>query len=137
MFLYNWKKIYDAANGSTTECFRIFEMLVKSKIPNNRYDKIYRYRNTDFSGRSFLVHADVLLYNSFHYSPREIAIYLSIAGLRKLPHWIATKDTTLDLLHVPDEDVVLEALYESRLFHIEDRKVHFKYEEAPTKEEIN
>jgi hypothetical protein len=77
------------------------------------------------------------LYNSFHYSAREISIYLSIAGLRKLPHWIATKDTTLDLLHVPDEDVVLDALYESRLFHIEDGKVHFRYEEAPTKEELN
>lgn len=131
MLLYNWKKIYDAAGGSTTETFRIFEMLTKSKIPNNRYDKIYKYRNTDFSGRSFLVHPDVLLYNSFHYSHREIAVYLSLASLRKLPHWIATKDTTLDLLHVPDEDVVLESIYESRLLYIENRKVHFVYEEAP------
>lgn len=131
MLLYNWKKIYDAAGGSTTETFRIFEMLTKSKIPNNRYDKIYKYRNTDFNGRSFLVHPDVLLYNSFHYSHREIAVYLSIASLRKLPHWIATKDTTLDLLHVPDEDVVLESIYESRLLYIENRKVHFVYEEAP------
>lgn len=131
MFLYNWKKIYDAAGGRTTETIRIFEMLVKSKIPNNRYDKIYKYRNTDFSGRSFLVHEDVLLFNSFRYSHREIAVYLSIASLRKLPHWIATKDTTLDLLHVPDEDVVLESIYESRLLYIENRKVHFVYEEAP------
>lgn len=131
MFLYNWKKIYDAAGGRTTETIRIFEMLVKSKIPNNRYDKIYKYRNTDFSGRSFLVHEDVLLFNSFRYSHREIAVYLSIASLRKLPHWIATKDTTLDLLHVPDEDVVLESIYESRLLYVENRKVHFLYEEAP------
>jgi len=131
MFLYNWKKIYDAAGGRTTETVRIFEMLVKSKIPNNRYDKIYKYRNTDFSGRSFLVHEDVLLFNSFRYSHREIAVYLSIASLRKLPHWIATKDTTLDLLHVPDEDVVLESIYESRLLYVENRKVHFLYEEAP------
>ena len=131
MFLYNWKKIYDAAGGRTAETVRIFEMLVKSKIPNNRYDKIYKYRNTDFSGRSFLVHEDVLLFNSFRYSHREIAVYLSIASLRKLPHWIATKDTTLDLLHVPDEDVVLESIYESRLLYVENRKVHFLYEEAP------
>jgi len=132
MLLFNWKKIYDAAGGSSTEAFRIFEMLTKNKIPNNRYDKIYKYRNTDFSGRSFLLHPDVLLFNSFRYSHREIAVYLSMASLRKLPHWIATKDTTLDLLHVPDEDVVLESIYESRLLYIEDRKLHFVYEEAPT-----
>jgi len=132
MLLFNWKKIYDAAGGSSTEAFRIFEMLTKNKIPNNRYDKIYKYRNTDFSGRSFLIHPDVLLFNSFRYSHREIAVYLSMASLRKLPHWIATKDTTLDLLHVPDEDVVLESIYESRLLYIEDRKLHFVYEEAPT-----
>lgn len=137
MLLFNWKKIYDAAGGSTKETVRIFEMLVKSKIPNNRYDKIYKYRNTDFSGRSFLVHPDVLLYNSFNYSNREIAVYLSIASLRKLPRWIATKDTTLDLLHVPDEDVVLESIYESRLLYIEDGKVHFVYEEAPLETEIH
>jgi hypothetical protein len=131
MLLFNWKKIYDAAGGSSTEAFRIFEMLTKSKIPNNRYDKIYKYRNTDFTGRSFLVHPDVLLFNSYQFSHREIAVYLSIASLRKLPHWIATKDTTLDLLHVPDEDVVLESIYESRLLYIENRKVHFVYEEAP------
>src|SRR6056300_1759365 len=104
MLLFNWKKIYDAAGGSSTEAFRIFEMLTKNKIPNNRYDKIYKYRNTDFSRRSFLLHPDVLLFNSFRYSHREIAVYLSMASLRKLPHWIATKDPTLDLLHVPDED---------------------------------
>jgi hypothetical protein len=131
MLLFNWKKIYDAAGGSSTEAFRIFEMLTKRKIPNNRYDKIYKYSNIDFSGRSFLIHPDVLLYNSFHYTHREIAVYLSIASLRKLPHWIATKDPTLDLLHVPDEDVVLESIYESRLLYIENRKVHFVYEEAP------
>jgi len=132
MLLFNWKKIYDAAGGSTTEAFRIFEMLTKNKIPNNRYDKIYKYCNTDFRGRSFFIHPDVLLFNSFRYSHREIAVYLSMASLRKLPHWIATKDTTLDLLHVPDEDVVLESIYESRLLYIEDRKLHFVYEEAPT-----
>jgi len=130
MFLFNWNKIYNEANGSVTEVRRIFKMLVERQIPNNRYDKIYKYADKDFTGESFLLHPDVLLFNAYKYDSREICQYLALASIRSLADYLAYGTTTVDLLEVP---VSHELYYDNRLLHAEDGKLHFLYEEVNDK----
>ena len=73
MFLFDWMKIYDASQGNVREVVRIFRMLVSKQIPDNRKDPIYKYSHKDFSGVSFMLHPDVLLYHSHKYTYREIS----------------------------------------------------------------
>ena len=127
MFLFNWNKIYDEANGSVTEIRRIFKMLVEKEIPNNRYDKIYRYADKDFKGTSFLAHPDVLLYNSYMYDSREICQYLALASIRSLADYLAFGKTTVDLLEIP---ISHELYYDNRLLYTDNGELHFLYEEV-------
>ena len=77
MLLYNWKKIFETAEGNSFAVFLIFRMIVTASVPGNKYDRIYKYSNTNFTGESFLVHPDVLLYNAYKYEYSEIAQYLA------------------------------------------------------------
>ena len=79
MLLFDWKKIYETCDGNTSEVVRVLRMLVEKQIPNNRFDKIYKYSNLDFTGMSFLLHPDVLLYNAYKYSNKDICIYMAMA----------------------------------------------------------
>ena len=133
MFLYDWKKIFDESTGSPLAIYLIFKMLVTNQIPANKYDKIYKYSSIDFSGESFLVHADLLLFNAYKYSYREIAQYLAVASLRPLADYLATGKTTLDLVYL---ELDLELINDNRLLHIENNTMFFKYEEA-TEETIH
>lgn len=129
MLLYDWKKIFTIANGEPSGIFTIFEMLVKNSIPKNKYDPIYKFYEVNFSGESFLVHPDVLLYNSFRHSRRDIAIYLAFASMRSLGEYFASGDITLDLLEMPLDP--FQHLESDRLLYMEDDKLHFLYEEVP------
>jgi hypothetical protein len=131
MLLYDWKKIFIIAAGQPSSIFTIFEMLVKDSIPRNKYDPIYRYYQLDFKGDSFLVHPDVLLYNSFRHSRRDISIYLALASMRSLGEYFASGDTTLGLLELPIDPFEHLDNTEDRLLYIEDDKLHFLYEEVP------
>ena len=62
MLLYNWTKIFETCKGNASEMVVVLKMMVEKQIPNNRFDRIYKYSNTDFRGESFLLHPDVLLY---------------------------------------------------------------------------
>ena len=129
MLLYDWKKIFTIANGQPSGIFTIFEMLVKNTIPKNKYDPTYKFYEVNFSGESFLVHPDVLLYNSFRHSRRDIAIYLAFASMRSLGEYFASGDITLDLLEMPLDP--FQHLESDRLLYMEDDKLHFLYEEVP------
>ena len=129
MLLYDWKKIFTIANGEPSGIFTIFEMLVKNSIPKNKYDPIYKFYEVNFSGESFLVHPDVLLYNSFRHSRRDIAIYLAFASMRSLGEYFASGDITLDLLEMPLDP--FQHLESDRLLYMEEDKLHFLYEEVP------
>ena len=129
MLLYDWKKIFTITNGEPSGIFTIFEMLVKNSIPKNKYDPIYKFYETNFAGDSFLVHPDVLLYNSFRHSRRDIAIYLAFASMRSLGEYFASGDITLDLLELPLDP--FQHLESDRLLYMQDDKLHFLYEEVP------
>ena len=128
MLLYDWKKIWDYTDGNVSDCVLIFKMMTKNLIPQNRYDRLYRFRNADFRGHSFLVHPDVLLFHSYKYTQREIAQYLALASLRSLAEYYASGVITLSLIETP---INIELFEDNRLLRIENGIIHFIYEEVP------
>ena len=133
MFFYDWAKIYDASQGNVVEIVRIFRMIVEKQIPKNKYDPIYRYSQKDFSGMSFMLHPDILLYHSFKYKYREVAQYISLCALRSATDFISTQDPSLDMVLMPglSPETVIE---NNRLLKIGEDKVFFIYEEVNPKE---
>lgn len=132
MLLYDWEKINKVSGGKVLEVFYIFEMLVKRSVPSHRGDRIYKYSKLDFNGLSFLAHPDVLLFNAYKHSYKEIAQYLATASLRSISDYAATHTTTLQLLHVPFADYLVENIHTNSLLRIDkDNLIHFLYEEVP------
>ena len=133
MFLFDWMKIYDASQGNVREVVRIFRMLGSKQIPDNRKDPIYKYSHKDFSGVSFMLHPDVLLYHSHKYTYREIAQYISLCSFRSAVDFLSTQDTTLDLILVPglEPETIIN---NNRLLMIDDDRVRFLHEEVPATE---
>ncbi len=127
MFLFDWQKVYDSAEGNVSRCNMIMEMLIYKQTPKNKYDRIYKFSRMDFSGHSFLLHPDVLLYHSYKYSTRDISIYYALASIRSLPEYMVSRKITLDLIHLP---VDLESITDNRLLRIEGGDIHFLYEEV-------
>jgi hypothetical protein len=127
MLLFDWKKVYDTAEGNIATCNLIMEMLVNQQIPKNKYDAIYKYSNKKFTGSSFLLHGDLLLYHSYKYTSKELCIYYALASLRNYADYIASYKTTLDALHCP---VPLEQLNDNRLLIVDDKEITFIYEEV-------
>ena len=128
MFLFNWKKIYNEAEGSSVKCLEILDMMVYKKVPYNSYDPIYKYRNKNFSGDSFLLQPEILLENAFRFAPREIAIYVALAARRKLADYLAFGEKTLSIRHAPQLTTLIE---DNRLLYIDEvGRIHFIYEEA-------
>jgi len=127
MLFYDWKKMFEAAEGSPLALFVIFRMLVTGAIPINKYDNIYKYTGKHFNGESFIIHPDVLLHNAYKYEYREIAQYLALASLRPYADYLVTGEPTLDLLLC---EVDQELFEDNSLLHIKDGKIHFLYEEV-------
>ena len=133
MLFYDWKKIFETSQGSPSAMFIIFKMMQEDAIPANKFDRIYKYASKTFTGESFLVHPDVLLYNSYKHSYREIAQYLAVASMRPYADYLVTGDTTLDLLQCEIEQEFFE---DNSLLRVDNDKVHFLYEEV-TQENIH
>ena len=127
MLLFDWTKVYDKAKGNIVECNRIMEMITTKRLPTNKRDPLYKYSNINFIGRCFLLHPDILLFNSYEYDQREIAIYYALAAMRSISEYSATQKITLDLIRVPVE---LDTINENRLLRIESGNIHFIYEEV-------
>ena len=127
MLLFDWKKVFDTAKGNIATCNMIMEMLVKSQIPRNKYDPIYKYSYKDFTGDCFLLHGELLLYHSYKYTPKELCIYYALASLRSTADYFATQKTTLDVLHCP---VPIAEINDNRLLIVDDKEITFIYEEV-------
>ena len=136
MFLFDWQKICIHAQGKVVNTVRIFRMLVEKQVPKNKWDKIYKYSQKDFSGESFMLHPDILLHHSYKYTYREIAQYIALCSLRSHAEYEATKQVTLDAILAPgvgaNPFLVLET---NRLLTLdEDEQIHFLYEEVKPEE---
>ena len=130
MLLYNWTKIFETCKGNASEMVVVLKMMVEKQIPNNRFDRIYKYSNTDFRGESFLLHPDVLLYNTYQYGYKDVCIYVAMASLRSYAEYKAFGKTTLDVLHLPIDPFIF--LNNHSLLQVKGDQVCFLYEEAPT-----
>ena len=128
LFLYDWQKIYEKSRGDASSIFVIFKMIVNNEVPRNKFDKTYKFSNLRFIGDSFLVHPDVLLYNSYKYSHVEVAQYLALASLRPLSDYLTTGRTSLErnLLELD-----ISFFEDNRLLNIQEDKIIFEYEEVP------
>ena len=132
MFLFDWPKILVASSGKTREIFRIFKMLVEKQIPKNYRDPIYKYSQKDFSGESFMLHPDILLYHSYKYHFSEIAQYIALCSYRTTGAYLATGEVSLDVVFVPTE--ITKLLEYNRLLYVKNDCLHFLYEEVSPKE---
>ena len=130
MLLYNWNKIFETCKGNVSEMVVVLKMLVEKQIPNNRFDRIYKYTDIDFRGEYFLLHPDVLLYNCYQYGYKDVCIYAALASLRSYAEYKAHGKTTLDVLHLPVDPFIF--LQNFSLLRVIGDQIHFKYEEAPT-----
>ena len=127
MLFYDWEKIFNASQGKGSDMFAIVKMMYLKEVPKNKYDKLYKFSTKSFIGTSFLVHPDVLLYNAYKHSFREIAQYLALASLRPYGDYAVTGETTLDLDLV---EIPVELFNDNSLLRIEDNRLHFLYEEV-------
>jgi len=131
---YNWQRIFNQANGSAVECYRIFKMVALREIPKNTYDPIYKYIQTNFRGESFLKHPEVLLYNSYRFNRRDFCIYVALASQRSYAAYQSSDTLTLELIHSRiDPRVHLDNI---KLLPVKDGLIHFPYEEDTATEEI-
>jgi hypothetical protein len=101
--------------------------MVMQRLPKNRYDPLYKYYYEDFAGESFLLQPHKLLDEAFRYRPKEVAEYIGLASFRNYAYYCASKDATLDLLHSPVREDIIN---NNRLLSIRDGRVHFKYEKS-------
>ena len=135
MFLYNWHTIYNASQGDAEMCFKIVKMLVNKDIPENKYDPIYPYVNINFVGSSFMLHPDVLIFNSYKYTYRDLAAYIGLASMRPLATYFNSGKLTLDLLQSPVDPMIY--LNNQSLLPVKNGNIHFLYEEVPIKKELH
>lgn len=131
MLMYNWNKIYDTAGGSAVEVSRIVRMLVLKQVPKNKFDPIFRYGGIDFSGESFLIHPDMLMYNAYKHSYKDIVQYLALASLRPIADYLASGLITLPIEFTGIQPELLVAYaQQSDLLGLDRGSVVFRYEEV-------
>lgn len=133
MLFYNWDKLYSISEGDSVEVVRILRMLVEKTVPRSYNDDMYKYyvRKHEFAGESYLLHPDILLYNSHRYTYRDLAMYLSLASLRPWAAWLTTQDCSLSAITVPIEQEVLHAYVEENpLLAMENGNIVFLFEEV-------
>ena len=128
MLLYNWKKIFEIADGNAFICFIIFKMLTHREIPDNKYDKIYEFSKLNFSGESFMLHPDILLHYAYKHDYTDIAQYIALCSLRPYVDYKTTGKIDLDTL---SWDLNHELIKDNSLLRFEGDSIHFIYEEVP------
>ena len=64
MLLYDWNKIFEVADGNAFIYLHDFKMITARLVPENKYDKIFELSKQSFEGESFMIHPDILLFNT-------------------------------------------------------------------------
>lgn len=128
MLFYDMRRILLKAGKSSKNILTAFTAHATSRMPRDRYDPIYKYKQMDFSGHSFMLNPHELIQNSFRWKPIEIAQYIGLASYRNYSEYAVNNDATLDLFHSPvDQDKINQ----NRLLRIVNNRIHFYYEEDP------
>ena len=128
MFLFSWKKIYKNTGGNVGSIFLVFDMLVKNKVPKNKYDRIYKFYDKDYSGQCFIENPNKLLDNAHKYTHKEVVQYVALASFRRYSEYLSNQKTTLSLVESP---VDYEIIQKNRLLSIDiHSEIHFLYEKS-------
>jgi hypothetical protein len=114
MIKYNWEKINSETNGDSTSILTIVHLLT------------YKYFGKSFVGDSFLVNPRQLLVERRNYSNKEAAEYIAIASYRNYFNYRQTGQTTLELIHLPVSESIVNR---NRLLRVENGLVHFLFED--------
>jgi len=129
MIWYNWPKIFDITQGHAPSCMAIIRLLVNEETPKNKYDPMYFYSGINFGGPSFLLNPELLLYNAYKYTDRDLCIYISLASLRSYGEYIVSNTKTLPLIHSPVHPH--QYLKDAKLLPVtKDDNIIFIYEEV-------
>ena len=127
MLKYNWDRIMKISEGNIGNIIAILRMITYRKLPTNYYDPTYKFQRYKFGGDSFLVNPIDLLEQGRQYSDREVVEYAGVASFRSYYYYVETKDTTLDLLHLPVSQGIIN---NNRLLDIKANRIHFMFEET-------
>lgn len=119
-------KIMRVTEGDPASVMTIIHILTHKPMPSSNKDRTYKYYGKSFYGDSFLVNPKQLLVERRNYSNLEAAVYVNMASYRNYHHYNATGDTTLQLIHLP---IMEEILNDNRLLQIKDGKIYFKFED--------
>lgn len=105
-----------------------FKAHASSRLPKNRYDPLYDYYTSDFSGESYMLNPHELITWAFKWTTKEVAQYIALASFRSYSEYVLTKDASLDLFHSPVSE---DEINKNRLLRIDNGRVRFYYEEVP------
>ena len=100
MLYYDWSKIYRHSKGNIKESWCIFYMITTGYSPTRPEQPGYKYRNINFSGKSFLTNPEALIAAHNDKNTRNIMIYVALAARRNLADFLAFNKTTLDIQHI-------------------------------------
>tara|TARA_R100000329_G_scaffold109138_1_gene89615 strand:+ start:2040 stop:2450 length:411 start_codon:yes stop_codon:yes gene_type:complete len=126
MIKYDMEKIMRVSDGDPTSILTVIHILTYNRIPSSNKDPIYKYYGKSYLGNSFLANPKQLLVERKNYSNLEAANYVVVASYRNYHEYKRTGDTTLQLLHFP---LFEEIINENRLLRIENGVIHFKFED--------
>ena len=75
-----------------------------------------------------MITPEAIFEKSPQFSDREWAEYIAVASYRNLNSYYENRKTTLDLLHNPVPEVIIN---NNRLLKIENGVIHFRFEKSP------
>lgn len=125
MIRYSWKKIQLKAGKSALRIIMCIRSMIEKRTPHNYYDPLFKYKEKDFSGESYLLNPSGVINSDA--TNKEVADYIGLASFRKYSDYLVTNDASLDILHSPLSE---EQIKQNRLLSIENGRIKFKYEEV-------
>lgn len=116
---YNWPKIKKHSNGNVQTIRTIYESMMETDRPalgRRKYDSM------DFSGDSFFLKPDWLLWAFQNANQVHAANCLFLASRRNYAEYLLTGDATLPIKYV---NIPIEQLKLNSLIEIRDNNIHF------------
>lgn len=90
MLFFDYERIFILARGNSN----VIINLVRKLIEDPKLMVL-------ISGSSFILNPDVIYYNTYKLSNRQLAEYLGLLALRNFAEYKISKDTSLDIQYVP------------------------------------
>ena len=133
MILFNFEKIYKATEGKLSDIFVILDFLTFKTVAKRKRDRLFEWQYKNWSGDSFLINPEPLIYYRRLFTKKELSQYIILASKRSYAEYKLQKTKTLDLGNF---NYSKDTLINNRLLRIEKNIVYFLFEEV-TGENLN